>query len=80
MVRGRIENGVEELMKTHKITEIARIYTFPNQETVIIEKPRKLLISASGNHRIQTEDNRLHIIPKGWIHIEIESEVGKWEL
>ncbi len=64
----------------HKITEKVRIYTFPNSETIIIEEARLLRISASGNHKITTKDGRLHIIPKGWLHIEIESEVGKWEL
>jgi len=67
-------------MVDHNITEKMRIYTFPNNETIIIEEVRALRISASGNHRIKTKNGRLHIIPKGWLHIEIESEVGKWEL
>lgn len=63
----------------HKLTEIARTYTFPNDETITIEAVRQLKISASGNHRLITEDKRLHIVKKGWMHIEIQSDKG-WEL
>jgi len=67
-------------MKTgHALTEDVRVYTFANEQTVTIEKVRNLAISASGNHRLITEDKRLHIVPKGWLHIEIQSEKG-WEL
>jgi hypothetical protein len=63
-----------------KITENWRVYTFPGEHKIELIKPRELFISErSGNHRIKTEDGRLHIIPVGWLHIEIDSEVGKWE-
>ena len=65
--------------QVHKLTEIARTYVFPNQETITIEAVRELRISASGNHRLKTEDDRLHIIKPNWLHIEIQSEKG-WEL
>ena len=61
-----------------KLTEDCRVYTFPGQETIIIEKVRILKVSASGNHRLTTEDKRLHIISKGWLHIEIMTKKG-WE-
>ena len=65
----------------HKITESFRRYTFPNDQFITINKPRALSVSDSGTHRITTEEpSRLHIIPPGWLHIEIESEVGKWEI
>lgn len=31
----------------------------------------ELTISESGNHYLKTRDGKLHIIPTGWIHIEI---------
>ena len=67
-------------MTEGKITEEYRIYTFPNKEIIRIDKCRKLKVSNSGNHRIITEDGLLHIVPIGWLHIEIKSEVGDWEL
>lgn len=66
--------------KGTKITENWRIYTFPDEQKIELEKPRELFVSPrSGNHRIKTENGRLHIIPAGWLHIEIDSGVGKWE-
>lgn len=66
--------------KGSKITENFRIYTFPSGQNVMIEKPRELFVSKdSGNHRIKSKDGRLHIVPPGWLHIEIDSEVGEWE-
>ena len=63
-----------------KITEHSRTYTFPNDQKVTIDKAREIFVSAtSGNHRITTEDGKFHIIHSGWLHIEIDSEVGKWE-
>lgn len=62
------------------ITENSRVYTFPNNEEITITKAREIFVSeTSGNHRIKTEDGKLHIIKSGWLHIEIDSEVGKWE-
>lgn len=65
--------------KTHKLNEIARTYTFPNGDRITIEQVRELQISASDNHRLVTEDGRLHVVRGNWIHIEIQSEKG-WEL
>lgn len=66
--------------KGTKITENFRIYTFSGGDKIMLEKPRELFVSKdSGNHRIKTADGKLHIVPAGWLHIEIDSEVGKWE-
>jgi hypothetical protein len=63
-----------------KITENTRTYTFPDDEIITIHKAREIFVSeTSGNHRIKSEDGKLHIIKNGWLHIEIDSEVGKWE-
>ncbi len=62
-----------------KLNENNRVYTFPNQESVIVPQVRDLRISATGNHKLITEDGRLHLVPKGWLHIEINSDKG-WEL
>lgn len=56
--------------------EISREYTFPCRNVVRIEKAARISVSESGTHRIETEDGRKHIIPKGWIHIELD--VPEW--
>jgi len=63
-----------------KVTEATRLYVFPNNQKIRVDKVRELKVSDSGNHRLITENGNLHIIPFGWLHIEIESEVGKWEV
>lgn len=63
----------------HKLTENARTYTFWHGQSITVESVRELKISASGNHRLKTVDGKLHIIPTGWLHIEIDSDKG-WEL
>lgn len=57
-----------------KLSEQKRIYYFPNNESVVLENVTELKISVSGNHRLKTADNKLHIIPTGWLHIEIHDE------
>lgn len=54
-----------------KLNEQKRVYHFPQGESVILEKVVELKVSDSGNHRLKTSDKKLHIIPTGWIHIEI---------
>jgi hypothetical protein len=67
-------------IKPTKITENSRAYFFPNGEKIVIKKARELFVSdKSGNHRITTENGKFHIIQNTWLHIEIDSEVGKWE-
>lgn len=57
-----------------QLKESKRVYRFPNNETVVLEKVIELIVSTSGNHRLKTADNKLHIIPTGWIHIEIHEK------
>ena len=53
--------------------EEKRTYVFPNGERVTLSKVTHFLARESGTHRLQTEDGNLHIIPVGWLHIEIEA-------
>lgn len=53
--------------------EKARVYTFPRGETVRLENVTHFLARESGTHRLQTADGKLHIIPVGWLHIEIDA-------
>lgn len=54
--------------------EKTRVYTFPKGETVTLAEVTHLAVSASGTHRLKTGDGRLHIVPLGWLHIEIDAE------
>lgn len=55
-------------------TEASRIYTFPRGETVALKNVTHFLARDSGTHRLRTGDGKLHIVPTGWLHIEIEAE------
>lgn len=55
--------------------ERSRTYTFPNGETVTLANVTHFLARESGTHRLQTADGKLHIVPVGWVHIEIDSPV-----
>jgi hypothetical protein len=55
-----------------KLNEKERIYTFPNNEKVVLKDVTELIVRESGTHRLKTKDGKLHIIPTGWIHIEID--------
>lgn len=57
-----------------KLKEKQRIYFFPNNDKVVLNKVTELIVRESGTHRIKTEDKKLHVIPSGWIHIEIDEE------
>lgn len=37
-----------------------------------------LAVSPSGTHRLKTQDGKLHIVPIGWLHIEIIAD--SWSL
>ena len=54
-------------------TERSRKYTFPGGDVVELKLVNRLAVSASGTHRVETEDGAKHIIPTGWIHIEIDA-------
>jgi len=56
--------------------EKERIYYFPNNETVILKEVCELIMSDSGTHRLKTADGKYHIIPVGWLHIELD--INSW--
>ena len=60
----------------YQVKEKKRKYTFVGA-TVELEDVEQIIITDSNNHRINTSDGLLHIIPPKWIHIEIESD-GIW--
>lgn len=59
-----------------KPAESWREYTFPGDQKVRLENVTKIAVSERGTHRIETQDGRKHIVPSGWIHIEID--VATW--
>lgn len=54
--------------------EKSRTYTFPRGELVKLNNVTHFLARESGTHRLRTADCKLHIVPVGWLHIEIEAE------
>jgi hypothetical protein len=57
--------------------EKTRIYHFPNNEKVILNDVCELIVRPSGTHRLTTTDGKSHIIPSGWLHIELDID-QKW--
>lgn len=47
-------------------SEEYRIYVYPDDWRISINKPSKLHVSASGGHRIVTEDGLSYYIAPGW--------------
>lgn len=56
------------------LKENKRTYVFPAREIVVLENVSELVVRESGTHRLKTTDGKLHIIPTGWIHIEIDEQ------
>ncbi len=52
--------------------EKTRIYHFPNGERVELSQVTHFCASTT-THRLKTKDGKLHIVPLGWIHIEIDA-------
>ena len=50
--------------------ELYREYIYQDGTRLRIENPAQLLVSASGGHRIITEDAVCYYIATGWIAIE----------
>lgn len=48
--------------------EYYRIYKFPGDEEVMIQKPQSLIVSDNG-HRIVDDQGVSHYVPYGWIHL-----------
>lgn len=61
-------------LKPHEKT---RIYRFPDGELVSLKDVTHFL-NRPTNHRLKTADGKLHIVPTGWIHVEIDAE--EWTL
>lgn len=53
--------------------ERTRTYHFPKGD-VVLHDVTHFLARPSGTHRLQTKDGKLHIVPKGWLHIEIDAD------
>ena len=53
--------------------EKSRVYTFPGGDTVTLENVVAFANSET-THRLRTADGRLHIVPKTFLHIEIDAE------
>ncbi len=51
-----------------------RIYVFPGNERIQIDRPVLLNVSKSGGHRILDIENVSHYIPSGWIHLYWETD------
>jgi hypothetical protein len=54
--------------------EDTRTYYFPNGEKVELLSVVELVVRESGTHRLKTADGKLHIVPSGWVHIEISAK------
>jgi len=64
---------MEEMTELNPM-EKQRIYFFPNGEKIVLVEVTHFLARQSGSHRLKTNDGKLHIVPLGWIHIEIDVE------
>ncbi|MCW4014023.1 MAG: hypothetical protein NWF07_13705 [Candidatus Bathyarchaeota archaeon] len=64
------------------LNEQSRTYDFGNGKIVALQNVTELIVkSKSGNHRLKTGDGKLHIVPPGWIHIEIvDEEKHEWTI
>lgn len=67
-----------EMVKLDGNGETRRVYHFPGGNLVELANVTHFLARESGTHRLKTADNKLHIVPPGWIHIEIET--ADWTL
>lgn len=54
--------------------EKSRTYTFPANERITLVGVTHFLARTSGTHRLRTADGKLHIVPVGWLHIEIDAK------
>jgi hypothetical protein len=71
-----------DLQKGIILDEQSRTYFFPKDEKVTLNKVFEVKVSPSGTHRINTRTEvglvKLHIIPTGWLHIEIDTPKQDW--
>jgi len=57
-----------------KVNEKTRKYHFPNTTQIILKDVREVRITKTNTHYLATADGIKHIIPYGWVWIEIDSE------
>jgi len=67
----------KEASKTPEFVDLAeaeklRVYRFEDGTKVELKDVRRIAVSDSGTHRVETGDGRKHIIPTGWNHIELD--------
>lgn len=55
--------------------ETMRRYNFPGGDIVVLFNVVKIRVTDT-THRLETAEGMKHIVPNGWIHIEIE--VPEW--
>lgn len=53
--------------------EHSRTYRWADGFTLSLVNVTHFRASDSGTHRLKTGDGKLHIVPTGWRHIEIEA-------
>lgn len=61
-------------MQELKPAERSRLYTFQGGERVRLENVTHFVARESGTHRLKTQDGKLHIVPPGWLHVEIDAD------
>lgn len=71
------ENAMSIEMIKLNPPERARTYQFPSGK-VELAGITEFCARPSGTHRLRTADGKLHIIPVGWIHVEIDAD--EWTL
>lgn len=54
--------------------ERSRTYHFPGDEKITLTNVTDFLARESGTHRLKTGDGHLHIVPGGWLHVEIDAD------
>lgn len=66
----------------NQLDEQTRTYYFPKGDIIKLINVFEVKVSDSGNHRIKTKTSEgkvlLHIIPTGWLHIEIDTPKQDW--
>lgn len=63
----------EVTMQVINPPERSRAYTFSGG-TVTLTGVKAVGVRSSGTHRLETADGKLHIVPTGWLHIEIDAD------
>ncbi len=53
--------------------EKSRTYVWPSGSRDKIDNVTHICVRPSGSHRLQTSDGLKHIVPAGWIRVEVEA-------